>query len=172
MSRAPRVVLDTNVVLSALVFAHGRLAAVRNAWHAGVCSPLVSRVTAAELVQTLAYPKFRLGPGEQRELLADYLPYCTTVRMPAKPPKTPTCRDPADVPFLQLALAGKAARLKESAEKNRRSLNSEILTRLERDVAAPKVDRAKLARELKAFTNQLPYVDHRIGDRYKRKGLK
>jgi hypothetical protein len=28
------------------------------------------------------------------------------------------------------------------------------------------------ARELKAFTNQLPYVDHRIGDRYKRKGLK
>jgi hypothetical protein len=61
---------------------------------------------------------------------------------------------------------------KESAGKNRRSLNSEILTRLERDVAAPKVDRAKLARELKAFTNQLPYVDHRIGDRHKRKGLK
>jgi predicted nucleic acid-binding protein len=28
--------------------------------------------------------------------------------MPAKPPKTPACRDPADVPFLQLALAGKA----------------------------------------------------------------
>jgi addiction module HigA family antidote len=45
-------------------------------------------------------------------------------------------------------------------------------TRLERDVAAPKADRAKLARELKAFTNQLPYVDHRIGDRYKRKGVK
>ncbi len=63
------------------------------------------------------------------------------------------------------------ARLKESAEKNRRSLNSEILMRLERDVVAPKVDRAKLARELKAFTNRLPYVDHRIGDRYKRKGL-
>jgi F420-0:gamma-glutamyl ligase-like protein len=64
------------------------------------------------------------------------------------------------------------ARLKESADKNRRSLNSEILTRLEREVAAPKVDRAKLARELEAFTNQLPYVDHRIGDRFKRKGLK
>ncbi len=63
------------------------------------------------------------------------------------------------------------ARLKESAERNRRSLNSEILTRLERDVAAPKVDRSKLARE-QAFTDQLPYVDHRIGDRYKRKGLK
>ena len=64
------------------------------------------------------------------------------------------------------------AKLKESAEKNRRSLNSEILIRLERDVVAPKVDRVKLASDLKAFTNRLPYVDHRIGDRYKRKGLK
>ena len=64
------------------------------------------------------------------------------------------------------------ARLKESAEKNHRSLNSEILTRLERDVAVPKVDRARLARELRAFPNQLPYVDQRIGDRYKRKGLR
>jgi len=64
------------------------------------------------------------------------------------------------------------ARLKESAEKNRRSLNSEILTRLERDVAAPKVDRARLASDLRAFTDRLPFVDHRIGDRFKRKGLK
>jgi putative PIN family toxin of toxin-antitoxin system len=99
MSRAPRVVLDTNVVLSALVFAHGRLIAVRNTWH------------AAELVRTLAYPKFGLAPEEQRELLADYLPYCTTIRMSAKPPKTPACRDPAHLPFLQLALAGKAEHL-------------------------------------------------------------
>ena len=64
------------------------------------------------------------------------------------------------------------ALLKNSAEKNRRSLNSEILARLERDVSAPKVDRARLARDLKAFTDRLPRVDHRIGDRHKRKGLK
>ena len=64
------------------------------------------------------------------------------------------------------------AKLKESAEKNRRSLNSEILTRLERDVSVPKVDRRKLASDLKAFTGRQLYVDHRIGDRYKRKGLK
>ncbi|MEO8202556.1 MAG: Arc family DNA-binding protein [Betaproteobacteria bacterium] len=62
--------------------------------------------------------------------------------------------------------------LKKSAEKNRRSLNSEILARLERDVSAPKVDRARLAMDLKAFTDALPRVDHRIGDRDKRKGLK
>ena len=61
--------------------------------------------------------------------------------------------------------------LKESAEKNRRSLNSEILARLERDIFAPKVNRERLARDLKAFTDALPRVDHRIGDRHKRKGL-
>ena len=53
-----------------------------------------------------------------------------------------------------------------------RCLERAIDAVLERDVAVPKVDRGKLARELKAFTNQLPYVDHRIGDRYKRQGLK
>jgi len=64
------------------------------------------------------------------------------------------------------------AKLKESARQHRRSLNSEILVRLEREVSAPKVDRAKLASELKAFTDRLPYVDHRVGDRARRNGLK
>jgi predicted nucleic acid-binding protein len=31
--------------------------------------------------------------------------------MPAKPPKTPPCRDPFDIPFLQLAIVGKADHL-------------------------------------------------------------
>ena len=62
-------------------------------------------------MRVLAYPKFKLSAEEQQELLADYLPYCTTVRIPAKPPKTPACRDPFDLPFLQLAVTGKAAYL-------------------------------------------------------------
>ena len=64
------------------------------------------------------------------------------------------------------------ARLRESAEKNRRSLNSEILTRLEAEFAAPVVDADAHARALRAFVARLPRVDHRIGDREKRKGLK
>jgi len=108
MSHAPRVVLDTNLVLSALVFPRGRLAALRDAWHDELCQPLVSQMTAAELIRTLTYPKFKLSPEEQQELLADYLPYCGTVRMPTKAPRTPACRDPFDVPFLQLAIVGKA----------------------------------------------------------------
>jgi putative PIN family toxin of toxin-antitoxin system len=108
---APRVVIDPNLVLSALVFAHGRLTPLRQAWQNHRIQPLVSRVTAAELIRVLAYPKFRLSPDEQQELLADYLPYCKTVRIPEPPPKTPPCRDAFDVPFLHLAVAGKAQAL-------------------------------------------------------------
>ena len=106
--RIPRVAIDTNLVLSALVFAHGRLSPLRLAWQGGFCQPLVSSATAAELIRVLAYPKFKLTTENQQELLADYLPYCTTVRMPAKLPATPDCRDKFDLPFLQLAVAGKA----------------------------------------------------------------
>ncbi len=104
----PRVVLDTNIVLSALVFGGGNSARVRTAWQAGAFTPLVSTATAQELVRVLAYPKFRLSVADQDELLADYLPYTTTVRIPSSPPNTPECRDPFDVMFLHLAAAGKA----------------------------------------------------------------
>ena len=109
--RIPRVVIDTNLVLSALVFAQGRLSPLRLAWQGAQCQPLLSSVTAAELIRVLAYPKFKLATADQQELLADYLPYCTTVRMPAQPPATPDCRDKFDLPFLQLAVVGKAGYL-------------------------------------------------------------
>jgi putative PIN family toxin of toxin-antitoxin system len=108
MNPPPRVVLDTNLVLSSLVFAHGRLAALRQAWQTELCVPLVSRVTLAELIRVLAYKKFRLDADDQRELLSDYLPWCETVTIPNPPPAVPTCRDPHDQPFLQLAVASLA----------------------------------------------------------------
>lgn len=111
VKRSPRVVIDTNLVLSALVFAGGRLAPLRMAWQTQRVLPLVSRATTAELIRALAYPKFRLAAHEQEELLADYLPYCKTVRIPVPPPATPPCRDAFDVPFLELALTGKAEAL-------------------------------------------------------------
>jgi putative PIN family toxin of toxin-antitoxin system len=94
--------------LSALVFAQGRLTILRHAWQGTHCQPLVSSATAAELIRVLAYPKFKLAAADQQELLADYLPYCTTVRIPDHPPVTPACRAPFDLPFLQLAIEGKA----------------------------------------------------------------
>ena len=108
MSAAVRVVLDTNVVLSALVFRGGAAGQLRLAWQRGSLLPLVSKDTARELVRVLAYPKFRLSQAEQDELLADYLPYAETVRIPQPPPTVPDCRDVLDLPFMHLAVAGKA----------------------------------------------------------------
>ena len=108
MSAAVRVVLDTNVVLSALVFRAGAAGQVRQAWQRGLVLPLASTATAQELVRVLAYAKFRLSKAEQDELLADYLPYAETVRIPQPPPTVPDCRDVLDLPFMHLAMAGKA----------------------------------------------------------------
>lgn len=103
---SPRVVLDTNVVLSALVFGKGPAARLRMAWQSGQCLPLASRFSVQELVRVLAYPKFKLDPSEQQELLADYLPHVETVQVPSPPPVVPECRDRFDTPFLHLAVAG------------------------------------------------------------------
>lgn len=108
MSVPLRVVLDTNVVLSALVFGGGLAGRLRVGWRQGVFVPLASTATAQELVRVLAYPKFRLSTLEQDELLADYLPHTETVRIPQPPPSVPDCRDLLDVPFMHLAVAGKA----------------------------------------------------------------
>lgn len=106
--RPARVVLDTNVVLSALVFGKGSTTRLRTAWQAGLCLPLVSTASAQELIRVLAYPKFKLTAQEQQELLADYLPYAQVIRIAQPPPQVPACRDPFDVLFLHLAAAGRA----------------------------------------------------------------
>jgi uncharacterized protein len=103
----PRVVIDTNLVLSALVFG-GSTAKLRLAWQDDLLTPLASKTTVTELIRVLAYPKFKLTKSEQEDLLADYLPFCETVLMPKILPVIPECRDPFDSPFLVLALVGKA----------------------------------------------------------------
>lgn len=70
--------------------------------------PLVCRETAGELLRVLAYPKFRLTALEQRDLLADYLPYAEVVKLPTPWPELPACRDEKDQVFLVLAHVGKA----------------------------------------------------------------
>lgn len=108
MSHPPRVVLDTNVVLSALVFRSESAQRLRRAWQGGACRPLASTATVQELLRVLAYPKFRLSASDRHELLADYLPWTSSVRIPNPPPAVPACRDPLDAPFLELAAAGRA----------------------------------------------------------------
>ncbi len=107
MSQKLRVVIDTNLLLSALIFG-GKVAKLRLAWQNHQFIPLVSKVTVTELIRVLAYPKFKLTKSEQEDLLSDYLPYCETVKMPRKLPVIPPCRDKFDEPFLLLAKIGNA----------------------------------------------------------------
>ena len=62
------------------------------------------------------------------------------------------------------------ARLKASAEANRRSLNREILARLEAGMSAPSVDVAAELRALEDFVASLPRVDHGRVARYRGMG--
>ena len=103
----PRVVLDTNVLLSALLFHAGSLTWLRHAWQSDTIRPLASQDTTVELIRVLHYPKFRLTRDEREDLLGDYLQRCETVRVTI-PAEIPDCRDPFDRPFLELALAARA----------------------------------------------------------------
>lgn len=105
-----RVVLDTNVVVSALIFASGRLHWLRHAWQKAIAVPIVSQSTTLELLRVLTYPKFHLSQIEQEELLAEYLPYCATVAGSEKA-EIPHVRDATDRIFLQLAATAQAAYL-------------------------------------------------------------
>jgi uncharacterized protein len=103
---SPRVVFDTNTVVSALLFTGGRLAWLRPHWRDGRCVPLISRATAAELARVLTYPKFRLTENDRLELLGDYLPYCERIEAVSR--CGILCRDESDQPFLDLADSGNA----------------------------------------------------------------
>lgn len=123
------MVLDTNVVVSALRFRSGSLASLRQLWQRRVIVPLLCTATTKELLRVLAYPKFRLTEEEQRELLDDYLPYGQVVRPSERPnalAHIPACRDPHDQIFLDLAQAGDAAFL-VTGDQDLLSLNDPLL---------------------------------------------
>lgn len=105
-----RLVLDTNVLLSALLFHAGSVSWLRLAWQREIIRPLTSKETTTELLRVLAYPKFRLSDAEREDLLGDYLPWCEVIAV-RHTTKVTECRDPCDRPFLALALAAKAEAL-------------------------------------------------------------
>jgi putative PIN family toxin of toxin-antitoxin system len=104
-----RAVLDTNVVISALVFGRSSLSWMRSEWRRGSFTPLADRETVAELLRALGYPKFGLDRADIEALLEDYLPHCEVIA-PSRSPSPPLPRpsDPDDVKFLALAYRGQA----------------------------------------------------------------
>jgi hypothetical protein len=103
---APRVVLDTNVLVSALLF-DGPPNKLMDYWLGKRIVLLISRDVLVEYYRVLAYPKFGLTPGEIRELIAaNVLPFVETVFVGPHP--AVIREDPADDKFLFLAQDGRA----------------------------------------------------------------
>ncbi len=107
----PRVVLDSNCLVSALLFAGGRLAALRMAWQSGIFIPLLCKETAAELIRVLAYPKFHLDENDMEELLDDLLPYAESVQLPRRRNAIDGLKGASDAVFIHLARHAQADRL-------------------------------------------------------------
>ena len=102
-----RVVLDNNVVVSALVFPSGRLSWLSQAWQSSDLAPIASWETIAELRRVLGYRKFDLSLSQQIGAMRQYQLWCEMVTVSA-PPDVPECRDPNDRVFLELALFAQA----------------------------------------------------------------
>ncbi len=103
-----RVVFDTNVVVSALLFRQGKLSWLREFWRSEKVIALVSRDTITELMRVLSYPKFKLDSGDIETLLSDYLPFAEVVDQILVTQEAPVCSDPDDQMFIDLALSGGA----------------------------------------------------------------
>jgi putative PIN family toxin of toxin-antitoxin system len=101
-----RVVLDTNVLVSALLFG-GPTGMLRDAWKTGRIIPLVSKETFAEFRRVLSYPKFKLSQREIRAILnEEILPIVEPVEITEE--VAGVCRDPRDYMFLAVAACGSA----------------------------------------------------------------
>jgi putative PIN family toxin of toxin-antitoxin system len=101
-----RVVLDTNVLVSALLFT-GPLSRLVSLWRERRIVLLLSKDVFIEYVRVLAYPKFKLTGEEIKALVDEYiLPYGEMVTVADNP--AIIREDPADDKFLSLAAAGRA----------------------------------------------------------------
>ncbi len=101
-----RVVLDTNTVVSALLFSDISSKLV-SLWQKGLITPLLSREILDEYLRVLSYPKFDLSEGEIKELIQEeILPYAEVVK--PKRRLRVVQRDPSDNKFVECAVAGKA----------------------------------------------------------------
>ena len=101
-----RVVIDTNVLISGLLFGGtpGRLIAL---WKHGKILPLASKAMFEEYLRVLAYPRFQLSKAEIDYIISvEILPWFEIIDVSAGKPMV--VDDPADDKFIWCALSGEA----------------------------------------------------------------
>lgn len=101
-----KVVLDTNVLVSALLF-KGKASRLVGLWKQQKIIPLVTNETLDELIRVLSYPKFSLTEEEIKSLISEeILPYFRPVKISRY--VHGICPDPEDDIFLTCAINGRA----------------------------------------------------------------
>jgi putative PIN family toxin of toxin-antitoxin system len=101
-----RVVLDTNILVSALLF-KGDLSRIVDLWEKGSIIPVVSRETFEEFKNVLSYDKFSLTEDEIKIIIEDeVLPFFEIVDITHE--IKGVCRDPDDDKFLSCAVSASA----------------------------------------------------------------
>ena len=104
-----RAVLDTNVLVGALIKPTGSVGAVLDALRDGRYVALFSEATLEELVDVLARPRLREKYGIADDVVETML-RLMLLRGEEVRPQVPlsVCRDPKDDKFLEVALEGQA----------------------------------------------------------------
>lgn len=101
-----RVVLDTNILVSALLF-KGELSRIVDLWKKGKVIPVIYRETFDEFRDVLGYPKFSLSENEIKTIIEEeVLPFFEIVEITDK--VKGVCRDPDDDKFLSCAVSASA----------------------------------------------------------------
>ena len=101
-----RVVLDTNVLLSALISPHGRADSIYRAWRAGRFELITSAVQLDELRRASRYPKFK--SALQPHLVGTMINNLQRAVVLDPLPEEPEAKDPDDGFLLAMAIAGDA----------------------------------------------------------------
>lgn len=101
-----KVVLDTNILISALLFT-GISSEIIDHLENGGFSILITKEILEEYIRVLAYPKFALLEEEIKRIVNEsILPYSKTTRSIRLP--KPVCDDPDDDKFLSCAKSANA----------------------------------------------------------------
>lgn len=105
--KAPlKVVLDTNILVSALLF-RGELSRLIDLWKKDRVIPFISKETFQELKAVLEYPKFHLTKDEIRTIIEEeILPFFEVVDVASE--VSGICNDPDDDKFISCAISASA----------------------------------------------------------------
>ncbi|MEO2154095.1 MAG: putative toxin-antitoxin system toxin component, PIN family [Aquificota bacterium] len=102
-----KVVLDTNILISTLLFG-GRLEFIRRAWKKGRIKLIFCKETLEELIKVLHYPKFGLTDEEITYLVEiEVMPYAIVIEKHVDLEPS-IISDKDDIKFLECALSGNA----------------------------------------------------------------